>query len=75
MVERLKRQNDECILSGAKPEYRNFERISFHQHGIVIHFDRYQVGSGAEGEYEVFVPTHEVRPMIEPDIIDAVQWR
>jgi hypothetical protein len=60
-TEQLKNHQDEWILSGAGPNYRNYERFSLRKNGMVIHFDPYQVGSHAEGNYEVFVPAWELK--------------
>jgi hypothetical protein len=64
----LKDRRDDWILSGARPESRNYQRISLRKHGVVIHFDPYSVGSYAEGKYEVFVPSYILQPIIEERI-------
>jgi Protein of unknown function (DUF3298) len=65
---------DEWILRGAGPFPQNYQRLSFRKNGIVIHFDPYWVGSYAEGKYEVFVPAHEVRPILEEEIVALLDW-
>jgi len=44
------------ILSGAAPDYANYEQFVLAKGGIRVFFDPYQVGSYSEGRYEVFVP-------------------
>jgi hypothetical protein len=73
-AEQLKDHQDQWILSGAGPEYRNYERISLRKNGIVIHFDPYQVGSYAEGKYEVFVPAYELKSIVQEEIAALLAW-
>jgi hypothetical protein len=67
--EETKSLMDGQILSGASAEYRNFERLSLKKHGVLVHFDPYQVGSYSEGKYEVFVPAHTLNSVMEQEII------
>jgi hypothetical protein len=67
-AEQVKNHQDEWILRGAGPEYRNFERCSLRKNGVVIHFDPYQVGSYAEGKYEVFIPSYELKDVLQEEI-------
>jgi hypothetical protein len=73
-VDQLKQGQDEWILRGAGPEYRNYERLSLGKNGIVIHFDQYQVGSYAEGKYEVSIPAYQLKPIIQDDIAALLGW-
>jgi hypothetical protein len=73
-TEQLRNVKDDWILRGSAPEARNFERLSFTKHGIVIHFDPYQVGSYAEGRFEVFIPSYEIRPLLNNDVASLLDW-
>jgi hypothetical protein len=53
----------------AGPKAQNFEHLSFRKHGIVVHFDPYQVGSYAEGKYEVFIPAHKLESVLRKEIL------
>jgi Protein of unknown function (DUF3298) len=64
----------EWILAGAGPQPRNYRRFSLNNHGVVIHFDRYQVGSHAEGKYEVFVPAYELKSVLQVEIVALLNW-
>jgi Protein of unknown function (DUF3298)/Deacetylase PdaC len=74
VIEQLKSQRDEQILSGASPKYSNFEHFSLTRNGIVIHFDTYSVGCHAEGKYEVFIPAYELKSVLREEIIDLLHW-
>ncbi len=67
----LKATGDSWILSGAGPQYQNFERFVFANGGIRVSFDAYSVGSYAEGRYEVFVPIDVIRPVLNESIVTA----
>ena len=68
----LKQHKDHWITSGAAPEEKNFKRMSLRKNGIAVHFDPYQVGSYAEGKYEVFVPLHALRAVMNEEVYDAL---
>jgi hypothetical protein len=59
---------DSWILRGAGPQYANYERFVFVKGGMRVFFDPYQVGSYAEGRYDVFVPI----PMFAQALRDSV---
>ena len=73
-AEQLKNQQEQLILLGAGPEYRNFECFSLRKNGIVIHFRPYSVGSHAEGNYEVFIPAYEIKSVLQEEIVDILRW-
>jgi Protein of unknown function (DUF3298) len=73
-TEQMEDQQDNWILSGAGPEYRNFECFSLMKNGMVIHFDPYSVGSHAEGKYEVFIPAYELKSIVQEETIDLLSW-
>jgi hypothetical protein len=64
----LARMQDDWILRGAGPENNNFEGFVFTTEGLRIFFDEYQVGSYAEGRYEVLVPYSVLSPLLRNDI-------
>lgn len=70
----LKGHFDDWILKGAGPRRENYERISIRKNGFVIHFDPYCVGSYAEGKYEVFVPAHELRYVLQDSFPQLIKW-
>lgn len=65
----LKEKQDEWILSGAGPSASNYGQLVFVKGGIKVFFDEYQVGSYAEGRYEVFIPI----PVIEPILRNSIK--
>jgi hypothetical protein len=67
-AEQLKNGPDGWILSGAGPQYRNFERFSLRKHGFVIHFDPYQVDCYASGKFEVFIPSYELASVLKEEV-------
>jgi hypothetical protein len=73
-AEQLKNHQDQWVLSGAGPEYRNYEHFSLKKNGIVIHFDPYQVGSYAEGKYEVFIPAYELKSIVQEEVAALLAW-
>jgi hypothetical protein len=73
-VEQLKNQQDGWILTGAGPQYQNYEHLSLRKNGIMIHFDPYQVGSYAEGKFEVFVSAYELKSIVKEEIRDLLNW-
>jgi hypothetical protein len=70
----LKGQFDDWILKGAGARRENYERISIRKNGFAIHFDPYCVGSYAEGKYEVFVPAHELRYVLQDTFAQLIKW-
>jgi hypothetical protein len=64
-AEELEVRKDEWILSGAGPQSSNFERFVILKGGMRIFFDPYQVGSYAEGKYDVFLPYHVLAPILK----------
>jgi uncharacterized protein DUF3298 len=72
--EELKKLRHELVSSGAGPEYCNYERLSLTKHGIIIHFDPYQVGSHAEGTYEVIIPSYELRDVVREEVAALLHW-
>ncbi len=64
----LMNKEDAWILSGAAPYYRNYKHFVFTRGGIRVFFDPYQVGSYAEGRYEVFVPLYILDPLLNESI-------
>ena len=73
-AEQLKSERDSWILSGAGPSYQNYEKLSLRKNGVVVHFDPYQVGSYAEGKYEVFIPAHEAKPILQEGVVALLGW-
>ncbi|HWZ46479.1 MAG TPA: DUF3298 domain-containing protein [Candidatus Saccharimonadales bacterium] len=73
--EQLRNRQDEWILRGASAENANFERFSLKKYGIVIHFAPYQVGSHAEGEYEVFIPAYELKSVVRGEMATLLNWK
>jgi uncharacterized protein DUF3298 len=73
--EQLRNQQDEWILQGASAKYANFERFSLKRYGVIIHFAPYQVGSHAEGEYEVFIPAYELKSVVRGEIATLLNWK
>jgi hypothetical protein len=71
----LQESGDDWIVSGAGPKDANFERIAFRKGGVVIHFDPYQVGSYAEGKYEVFIPSSVLEPLMRVVVLKVLGWR
>ena len=67
-AEQLKNEPDIWILSGAGPQYRNFERLSLRKHGVVIHFDPYQIDCYAAGKFEVFIPSYKLASVLEVEV-------
>ena len=52
----LELHRDDWIMTGAAPVSKNLSKFVLVNEGIIVFFDPYQVGSYAEGRYEVFVP-------------------
>jgi len=71
-AEELKARKDDWICQGAAPLEKNFERFVLVNEGITIFFDPYQVGSYAEGRYEVFVPFQNLKPFLSDQIERAL---
>lgn len=67
-AEELRNKQDDWILAGAGPKHSNYERFVLSKHGMRIFFDAYQVGSYAEGRYDVFVPAHVLKPVLNESI-------
>jgi hypothetical protein len=67
-AEELKNKQDAWILSGAAPTHKNYEQFVLEKGGMRIFFDPYQVGSYAEGRYEVFIPTSVLAPALKESI-------
>lgn len=63
-AEELRNKQDHWILAGAGPKHSNYERFVLLKHGMRVFFDAYQVGSYAEGRYDVFVPAHVLKPVL-----------
>ena len=59
---------DDWILKGAGSNPDNFGGFALTQDGLRIFFDPYQVGSYAEGRYEVLVPYSVLAPLLSDDI-------
>lgn len=70
----LQESADDWIAIGAGPEVANFERIAFRKGGAVIHFDPYQVGSYAEGKYEVAIPSVVLQPIMRGEVLEVLGW-
>ena len=64
-AEQLKHERDHWILSGAGPTHHNYDKFVLVEGGLRIFFDAYQVGSYAEGAYDVFVPTSAMVPALK----------
>jgi hypothetical protein len=64
----LKEKQDEWILSGAGPSVSNYGHLVLVKGGIKVIFDEYQVGSYAEGKYEVFIPILVIEPILRESI-------
>ena len=55
--------------SGTTPEPESFDTILFRDGGLVVlRFDKYQVGSGAEGVVEVFLYISDLEDILRPEI-------
>jgi len=67
-AEELELRQDKWILSGAGPKSGNFERFVLLKGGMRVFFDPYQVGSYAEGKYDVFLPLHAVGHLLKEPI-------
>jgi hypothetical protein len=67
-AEELKDREDNWILGGAGPVHQNYEHFVFVRNGIRVFFDAYQVGSYAEGRYDVFVPVSALSSVMEESI-------
>jgi hypothetical protein len=67
--EQLKKQPDQWILSGAAHTHSNYARFVLVEGGIRVFFDPYQVGSYAEGRYEVFVLALVLAPALKPTVV------
>lgn len=59
---------DPWILRGAGPQYANYEHFVLVKGGMRVFFDPYQVGSYAEGRYDVFVPTRVLFPALRDSV-------
>ena len=70
--EQLKVRQDEWILSGAAPNASNYRNLALVKCGLKVFFDEYQVGSYAEGRYEVFIPAHSLTPILNKSIKDLL---
>src|SRR5262245_9803596 len=55
------------VEGGASPKIENFHSWNITPVGLMITFDRYQVGPYAAGEHEVVVPYSVLKPIIKPD--------
>jgi hypothetical protein len=73
-AKQLQEKPDDWILTGAGPDPRNFENFSIRKNGLVIHFDPYQVGSYAEGKYEVFIPSYELKSTVRENVANLLLW-
>jgi hypothetical protein len=71
-IEQLKARQDDWILTGAGPKYRNFERFVFVKGGVRVFFDPYQVGCYAEGRYDVVVPLPVIRSILKQSIVASL---
>ena len=57
------------IESGTAPDPSNFDTILFWDSGlVVVKFDKYQVGSGAEGVVEVYLHVSDIEDLLKPEI-------
>jgi len=67
-AEDLKIRQDKWIATGTAPVAANFQNFVFVNEGMKFFFDAYQVGSYAEGRYEVFVPFNYLKSMLSDQI-------
>jgi Protein of unknown function (DUF3298) len=67
-AEQLNVAQDKWILTGAAPGDDNYERFLLAKGGMHIFFDAYQVGSYAEGRYDVFIPANVFTPVLKESI-------
>jgi hypothetical protein len=65
----LKNREDEWITLGAAPNPGNYEKFVLVRGGIRVFFDPYQVGSYAEGRYEVFIPSNVLAPVLDESMV------
>jgi len=70
-AEQLKIRRDEWITTGAAPIPANYGKFVLLNEGITIFFDPYQVGSYAEGRYDVFVPLSYLEPFLADQVSRA----
>jgi len=63
---------DPMLISGIEPIPRNFKAFLFVQGGLKIIFDPYQVGSYAEGEYEVFIPAQDMKDILTDEMLSKM---
>jgi Protein of unknown function (DUF3298) len=68
----LKNNEDSWILAGACRNPNNFENFTLVSNGICVFFDPYQVGSYAEGRYEVFIPLSILKDVLDKTIAEAL---
>jgi hypothetical protein len=52
--------NDAQIEEGAGPDADNFQTFVFDEEGVTFVFNKYQVGPGALGNPEVYIPFNEI---------------
>lgn len=72
-TQEIPRFREHIFTEGAT--YQNYERFSLRKGGTVIHFDPYQVGSYAEGKYEVFVPVHVLKSVVQEKSAALLAWQ
>jgi hypothetical protein len=59
-----KRTDDYAIQHGAGPVESNFKVFTLTDTDLVLHFQPYQVGPGAQGSVDVTIPLTELRPIL-----------
>lgn len=65
----------DCILEGAGPKLENYRNFNLAKDGLLVKFDEYQVGSYAEGDYNVFVPGEVLAAFVQPGCLVQELWR
>jgi hypothetical protein len=69
----LKNREDDWIHTGAGPVEKNYERhVVLERGGIRVFFDPYQVECYAGGRFEVFVPSYDLKAVLNESIIDLL---
>lgn len=65
---------DDWIIRGAAPDRSNYQAFNILPRGLLFTFDQYQVGSYAEGPYQVYLPAEQLRRYVNPSTAVAALW-
>jgi hypothetical protein len=55
---------EETIRHGAGPDEKNFQVFTLSDHGLVVHFQQYQVGPGVVPALEIEIPLPKLEPLL-----------